>query len=126
MEGEGGEETRPCGRYWAMFQRGPILILLKVGLMRCLEPMDRCVGQDGGSAKEEPDRRRRIDMTNHCYGCDAFLLTDPALLAIDWSGGQLEESSVVCFGDDDLLEYLCLHFCFHFLYFVLNSDSARE
>jgi hypothetical protein len=68
--------------------------------------MDRCVGHDGGFAKEEPDLWRRIDMTNHCYGCDAFLLTDPALLAIDWSGGQLEETSVVCFGDDDLLEYL--------------------
>jgi hypothetical protein len=34
--------------------------------------------------------------------CDAFLLTDPTLLAIDRSGGQLQ-FSVEYTGDDDLL-----------------------
>jgi hypothetical protein len=57
-------------------------------------------------AKEEPTLRQRINMTNHGYGCDAFLPTDPTLPAIDRSGRQLE-FSVEYFGDDDLLEYIC-------------------
>jgi hypothetical protein len=59
--------------------------------------------------------------------CDTFLPTDPTLLAIDRSGGQLE-FSVEYTGDDDLLQYLCerwyLHF--YFLYFSLNSGFAEE
>jgi hypothetical protein len=57
-------------------------------------------------AKADPNLQRRIDTTNHGYSYDAFLLTNPTLLAIDRSGGQLKEFSVEYFEDDDLLQYL--------------------
>ncbi|KAJ3688883.1 hypothetical protein LUZ61_018047 [Rhynchospora tenuis] len=52
-------------------------------------------------------------MINHGYGpydyydFDPFLLIDPARIAIDRSGGHLEEFTAAYFADDNLLRYLC-------------------
>ncbi|KAJ4805881.1 F-box protein SKIP19 [Rhynchospora pubera] len=59
-------------------------------------------------ATQEPVLWRRIDMSSHdYYRSDAFKLVDPARLAIDRSGGRLEEFAAAYFADDYLLRYLC-------------------
>jgi F-box-like len=108
MEGEGEEKTDPCGRNWAELQRDVLIVIfLKVGLIEVLRAAGSVCRSWRRAAKEEPGLWRRLDMTNHGYGCDAFLLTEPTRLAIDRSGGQLEEFLVEYFGDDALLQYLC-------------------
>lgn len=109
MEGEGGEETTPaCDRNWADLQRDVLaVIFLKIGSMEVLGAAGSVCRSWRRVAKEEPGLWRRIDMTNHGYGCDAFSLMYPTRLAIDRSGGLLEEFLIEYFGDGDLLQYLC-------------------
>ncbi|XP_078175445.1 putative F-box/LRR-repeat protein 9 [Carex rostrata] len=108
MIGEGEEEPPACDRNWAELQRDVLMVIfLKIGSMEVLKATGSVCRSWRKVAKEEPDLWRSIDMTNHCYGSDAFLLTDPTRLAIDRSGNRLEEFSVEYFGDADLLQYLC-------------------
>ncbi|KAJ1698131.1 hypothetical protein LUZ63_006643 [Rhynchospora breviuscula] len=108
MEPEEEEERPACGRDWAELQRDVLmLIFLKLGVMEVLRAAGSVCRSWRKVAKEEPELWRRIDMTDHPYGFEAFVLQDPTKLAIDRSGGLLEEFSVDYFGDDDLLRYLC-------------------
>ena len=84
-----------------------MVIFLKIGLMDLLRAAGSVCRSWRKVAKEEPDLWRRIDMTNHSYGHDAFVLTDPTRLAIDRSRDRLEEFSLEYLGDHDLLQYLC-------------------
>jgi F-box-like len=97
-----------------------IVIFLKVRLMEAIRAAGSVCQSWQRVAKEEPDLWRRIDMRNHGYGCDAFLLRDPTLLAID-------RSSVEYFGDDDLFQYLCEVISpFLFLFFIFSTNSNFE
>ncbi|KAJ3698585.1 hypothetical protein LUZ61_002290 [Rhynchospora tenuis] len=108
MESEEEEEPTSCGRDWSELQRDVlVLIFLKVGLMDVLQAAGSVCRSWRKVAKDEPELWRRIDLSDHPYGFEAFMLTDPTKLAIDRSGGLLEEFSVDYFGDDDLLRYLC-------------------
>ncbi|KAJ4816012.1 RNI-like superfamily protein [Rhynchospora pubera] len=103
------EGEPPAGdRNWSELPRDVLmLIFLKVGLLEVLQAAGSVCRSWRKVAKEEPELWRRIDLTDHPYGFEAFVLQDPTKLAIDRSGGLLEEFSVDYFGDDDLLRYLC-------------------
>ncbi|KAJ4754804.1 RNI-like superfamily protein [Rhynchospora pubera] len=106
--GEVGGEPLTGDRHWSDLPRDVLLLIfLKVGLLEVLRAAGSVCRSWRKVAEEEPDLWRRIDMTDHPDGFEAFVLKDPTKLAIDRSGGLLEEFSVECFGDDDLLRYLC-------------------
>ncbi|KAJ1698130.1 hypothetical protein LUZ63_006642 [Rhynchospora breviuscula] len=108
MEGEGREAPSATGRNWAEMQSDVLMtIFLKIGLIEVLRAAGLVCRSWRKVAKEEPELWRRINMTNHGYVRNAHLLKDPTRLAIDRSGGLLEEFSVEGFSDDDLLRYLC-------------------
>ncbi|XP_078170577.1 putative F-box/LRR-repeat protein 23 [Carex rostrata] len=104
----GRRRTRACDRNWEELQRDVLMVIfLKMGVMDLLRGAG-CVCRSWRKvAKEEPDIWRSIDMTNHGYGSDAFILTAPTRLAIDRSSHLLEEFSLEYLGDDHLLQYLC-------------------
>ncbi|KAJ3698583.1 hypothetical protein LUZ61_002288 [Rhynchospora tenuis] len=102
------EEPPSCGRDWSELQRDVlVLIFLKLGTMQVLTTAGSVCRTWRKVAKEEPELWRRIDITNLAYDCDCYALKDLTKLAIDRSGGRLEEFSVEKIGDDDLLRYLC-------------------
>ncbi|KAJ1694839.1 hypothetical protein LUZ63_011537 [Rhynchospora breviuscula] len=103
------EEFFSLGRSWAELERGVlILIFLKLGTMEVLRIAGSVCRSWRKVATEEPLLWRRIDMISHdYYHSDAFKLIDPARLAIDRSGGRLEEFAAAYFADDNLLRYLC-------------------
>ncbi|KAJ4805637.1 RNI-like superfamily protein [Rhynchospora pubera] len=113
--GEGGEGSSTCGRNWADLSRDVlILIFLKLRMMQVLTAAGSVCRSWRKVAKEEPVFWRRINMIDHrysCFGnCDGFdtsKLIDPVWIAIDRSGGQLEEFAVEDFADDEMLRYLC-------------------
>ncbi|KAJ3701053.1 hypothetical protein LUZ61_004758 [Rhynchospora tenuis] len=96
------------GRSWAELPREVIMVIfLKLGAIEVLRAAGSVCRSWRRVAKEEPELWRRIDMTNHGYGSDAFVLMRPTRRAIDRSKGRLEEFSIEYFGDDKLLQYLC-------------------
>ncbi|KAJ4792202.1 RNI-like superfamily protein [Rhynchospora pubera] len=108
MEPEEEEQPPACGRDWAELQRDVLmLIFLKLGVMEVLRAAGSVCRSWRKVAKEEPELWRKIDVTNHSYGSDCYVLKDPTKLAIDRSSGRLEEFSVEDFGDNELLWYLC-------------------
>ncbi|KAJ4792201.1 RNI-like superfamily protein [Rhynchospora pubera] len=108
MEGEGREAPSASGRNWAEMQSDVLMmIFFKIGLIEVLRAAGSVCRSWRKVAKDEPELWRRINMTNHGYVGNARLLKDLTRLAIDRSGGLLEEFSVQGFGDDDLLRYLC-------------------
>ncbi|KAJ3698582.1 hypothetical protein LUZ61_002287 [Rhynchospora tenuis] len=108
MEGERREAPAASGRNWAEMQSDVLMLIFqKIGLIEVLRAAGSVCRSWRKVAKEEPELWRRINMTNHGYVRNAYLLKDPTRVAIDRSGGLLEEFSVEGFGDDDLLRYLC-------------------
>ncbi|KAJ3698584.1 hypothetical protein LUZ61_002289 [Rhynchospora tenuis] len=108
MEGEGREAPSSCARDWAEMQSDVLVVIFqKIGLMEVLRAAGSVCRSWRKVAKEEPELWRRINMTNHGYVRNARLLNDPARVAIDRSGGLLEEFSIERLGNDDLLRYLC-------------------
>ncbi|KAJ4805638.1 F-box family protein [Rhynchospora pubera] len=103
------EEFFSLGRSWAELEPNVlILIFLKLGTMEVLRVAGSVCRSWRKVATQEPVLWRRIDMSRHdYYRSDAFKLIDPARLAIDRSGGRLEEFAAAYFADDYLLRYLC-------------------
>ncbi|KAJ4765660.1 RNI-like superfamily protein [Rhynchospora pubera] len=96
------------GRSWAELPPEVILVIfLKLGALEVLRAAGSVCRSWRQVAKEDPELWRRIDMTNHGYGSDAFVLMNPTRRAIDRSQGRLEEFSIEYLGDDQLLQYLC-------------------
>ncbi|KAJ1694840.1 hypothetical protein LUZ63_011538 [Rhynchospora breviuscula] len=115
--GEGAEGSSTFGRNWEELARDAlILIFLKLGTMEVLRAAGSVCRSWRKVATEEPVLWRKINMIDEIYGpygdvvFDPFLVIDPvksARLAIDRSGGQLEEFAAAYFVNDDLLRYLC-------------------
>ncbi|KAJ3674392.1 hypothetical protein LUZ60_005008 [Juncus effusus] len=103
MEGE--EEHRN----WAEINRDVLVEIFRlvgvIGVFKNAGPVCRSWRK---ATKDEPELWRRIDLTNHGFGQkDYEFLIALAKLAIDRSGGEVEEFWIQDFGDDDLLQYLC-------------------
>ncbi|KAJ4778660.1 RNI-like superfamily protein [Rhynchospora pubera] len=107
--GDGREDSSACSRNWAMLARDVLIVIfLKLGTMEVLRAAGSVCRSWRKVATEEPVLWRRIRMINHGYfGSDAFKLVEPARIAIDRSGGQLEWFAAANFADDNLLQYLC-------------------
>ncbi|KAJ4785532.1 RNI-like superfamily protein [Rhynchospora pubera] len=110
--GEGAEGSSTCGRNWEDLSRDVlILIFLKLGMMQVLTAAGSVCRSWRKVAKEEPVFWRRINMIdNRYFGFGNWYgskLIHATRIAIDRSGGQLEEFAVKYFADDEMLRYLC-------------------
>ncbi|KAF3341708.1 putative F-box/LRR-repeat protein 23 [Carex littledalei] len=138
----GRRRTRACDRNWAELHTGVLMVIfLKMGVMDLLRGAG-CVCRSWRKvAKEEPDLWRSIDMTNHGYGSDAFMLTDPTRLAIDRSSHRLEEFSLEYLGDrcnkknnhfinycyrTSVLKKLCLISCYQVSEEAIAETAKRQ
>ncbi|KAJ4792198.1 RNI-like superfamily protein [Rhynchospora pubera] len=108
--GEGKKEPPSCDRNWAELQRDVLLVIfLKIGMMEVFRAAESVCHSWRKVIKEEPILWRRIHMTEHDYKHlyrDPFSLMHLTRLAIDRSGGQLEEFSVYMV-NNCMLQYLC-------------------
>ncbi|KAJ3698581.1 hypothetical protein LUZ61_002286 [Rhynchospora tenuis] len=109
MEGEGKKKPPSCGCNWAELPRDALLVIFQkirmIELIRVLEWVCRSWQK---VVIEEPILWRRIHLTDRdCKGLHSpSSLLYLTRLAIDRSGGQLEEFSAYVV-NDNMLRYLC-------------------
>ncbi|KAJ1698128.1 hypothetical protein LUZ63_006640 [Rhynchospora breviuscula] len=113
MEGKGKKKPPSCDHNWAELLRDMLLVIfLKIGMMEVFRAAELVCHSWRKVVKEEPILWRKIDMS-HMTDRDykyphhgPISLMRLIRLAIDRSGGQLEEFSVSMV-NDDTVRYLC-------------------
>ncbi|KAJ4778659.1 RNI-like superfamily protein [Rhynchospora pubera] len=110
--GEGAEGSSNCDRNWAELAGDVLIVIfLKLGMFEVLGAAGSVCRSWRKVAKEEPVFWRRINMIDNGYFCFGnwygSKLIHATRIAIDRSGGHLEEFAVNDFADDEMLRYLC-------------------